>query len=627
MSVIHAPQEAKVELRQLIVPGLVTLAFCLFGARIWYLQVVRSEDLRDEVSRSGEISVSRLAPRGEIVDRAGMLIAGVRPTWVITAIPAEVKKSPDGLARAAEILGVPPEQLQERLDEAVYKSLPTVVFEEATLVQATRIAEYGANLPGFAIESRPLRKVTEPKSLAHLLGYVGKPNDRVEQKLKEEGIKPAEYVGRGGLEMVYERMLMGVAGAEKLAVDSRRRPVRQLGGEAPQPGSRLALTIDLDLQRFTQGLLSGRRAGAVAIDPKTGEILAIVSSPSYDLRLFEGGISNAQMKALNENPEKPLINRPIQGTYSPGSTFKIVTSLAAAREGLLKYSKAGYCPGYKQLGRSRIACNNHPAGLSMSFEEAFARSCNTYFIELALQVGPEKLKETAEALGLGQETGIDLPGENDGLVPNALTVRDGRRDRPWFVGDTANFGIGQGQTLVTPLQMADVLSVVANEGFAFKPHLVRSIQPPGPGSSATFTEPEQISRLEAPPEYWAALKRAMIRVVAAGTGRRAQVGSVVVGGKTGSTEHNGAKQTHAWFVGMAPMDNPRIAVAVLVESAGHGGDVAAPIAGQMIRRYLDSVKARESRSASAPNSAPADSASLESRPSARNASASRLAAR
>ncbi len=589
MPAFHTPSETPLELRQLIVPLVILGAIAIFVTRLWQLQIVQGEQYRAKARRAGEIQINTLAPRGEIYDRQGRLLAGVKSAWVVRATPAEVKKHPESLVHAGRILGMSPVDIQDKLNSAEIKSLPADVLIDATAAQAIKIAEQPSLVPGFDVQVRSIRKIVQSFAVTHVLGYVGRPSEGIVKDLKEHGIKPAEYVGRDGLEKIYEADLMGKEGASRMAVDSRGRPVQQMSSQAPIPGDRLFLSLDLDLQEEALKLLGTRKGAVAALDPETGDVLAFVSSPTYDLSLFEGGISRAKFKQLQDDPRKPFQRRPSQGLYSPGSTFKIVTALAAARKGMLR-GHSEYCPGYKKVGNRTVKCQNHSPGVTQNFASAFRTSCNTYFIDLALEVGPQALAEASHDLGLGEKTGIDLPSEWGGVIPDGSQVKEmGGKVRPWYQGDTANMGIGQGSTLVTPLQMAQLMMRVAREGAAPIPRLVRARQ------TTEQAEPELLpvqlsSDLTAPPEYWSMLRQAMGTVVASGTARKAQIPGVVWGGKTGSTEHSSSSKTHSWFVGMAPLDKPKIVIAVLAEEAGHGGDIAAPIAAGVVRRYLESLE-------------------------------------
>jgi penicillin-binding protein 2 len=409
------------------------------------------------------------------------------------------------------------------------------------------------------------------------------PNDKDVERLTEAGIKPADYVGKDGLERVYERDLMGTPGAEKLEFDAKRRPMRVVGRDAPIPGAKLVLGIDLKLQQLAQQLLGARRGGVAALDPKTGEVLCLVSSPGFDAALFQKGISTQNWEMLTTDEGKPLINRASGSRQSPGSTFKILVSLAAMEKGIFSTTRTYTCRGYYPIGARGPKCLGvHGA---IAYHEAFARSCNAYFADLGVRCGADKLREIALKCGLGHPTGIDLPSENTGLIPSEESHQK-RENRPWSLGDTVNMSIGQGATATSPLQMACLAALVANEGVAYKPHVVRAKSPSGSTHDPEPVPLEEMARINLPPEDWRELKSAMVAVDEQGTAVVARIPGIQWGGKTGSAEHRKAEQTHSWFVGVAPMDDPKIVICVLVEAAGHGSTVAAPIARDIVKAYL-----------------------------------------
>lgn len=585
-------------------PLVILGASAVFIARLWQLQIVQGEMHRERALSASTRTVSTLAPRGEIFDRQGRLVAGVKTAWVIRANPSIVLKNPKKeadrithlLNDASRVLELAPEEIETRLNQADNKALPTDVLVNATAAQAIKIAEQPNRFPGFEVQVRALREVRETMALSHILGYVGRPNEAILTQLKQQDIIPADYVGRDGLERIYEKELMGRTGSVTMTVDSRGRPLQQTKSESPIPGSKIFLTLDLDLQKEALRLMGGRKGAIVALDPKSGDVLAFVSAPTFDLSLFDGGISRKDYARLDRDPSKPLMRRPSQGLYSPGSTFKIVTALAAARRGLLGHVE--HCPGFKTVGNRKVRCGNHSPGLTQGFEGAFRTSCNSYFVALALKVGPEEVAKAAKDLGLGLPTDIDLPSEFKGSIPDGEVVKEmGGRSRPWYQGDTANMGIGQGGVLVTPLQMAQVMMKVADNGRAPVPRVVRAVQGPE-DKSPRLLEPRMSEPFSAPDVYWSRLKNAMESVISRGTARRAQIPGLIWGGKTGSTEHSRSNRTHSWFVGMAPMSDPEIVIAVLTEQAGHGGEVSAPIAGGVVRKYFELQEERRSASPS-----------------------------
>lgn len=599
MSVIHAPKEAPLGIRELLVPSLIGLVMVGFGLRLWYVQVAAGDELRERGENTRESRVSVLAPRGRIYDRTGTLLAGVRPMLVATAIPNTLLKDEELLLRTAEVLRIPPEELKETLEKVnTPKTLPATIARDLPMDVATRVAELGDRLPGVNVETRAMRTYKDTASLAHVLGWVWVPGQREVKQFEEWGVRPPDYVGREGIEKTYERKLMGTPGVERVRVDARRRPVEKVPGDHPVPGSDLFLAIDEDLQQYARALLGSRRGAVVALDPKSGDVLAMVTSPSYDAAQFIGGISQKEMNVFLNDPGRPLYHRPTQASYQPGSTWKIVTAIAAYEAGIFDPSRTVYCGGGYRMGRQIFRCMGTHGPIA--FNRAMTTSCNTYFSDLAVRVGQERLAETALRLGFGQKTGIDLPTESTGLVPSPEWWAKRYPDRNFTIGNLVNFGCGQGELSVTPLQMAQLIALVGNNGVGFQPRLVRAVRAPNTSGEPKVLEPTVAHRVTAPAEFWETLRNSLQSVVTSGTARRGQIG-VTYGGKTGSAENASGPLTHSWFVAFAPIEKPQIAIAVIAENAGHGGEVAVPLAAQVMRRYLErDRRAAEARANPAP---------------------------
>lgn len=592
------------------------LAFAVVGfvVRLWYIQVVRAESLAAMGVSTGIDSVVRIAPRGRIVDRNGVLLAGVKQNAVVTAVYDVVKDHPEVIDEIARLLNVERSYFDRPLKEASWDPyVASPIFIGAPPEAASLIAEADERLPGISLELQPTRFYTEETSLSHVLGYVWKPSEKEVRRLKEAGVEPMKFVGRDGLESRYEKELMGVPGAEIHAVDPQMRPLRTIRVDHPVPGEEIVLALDLRLQRVAIEALGNRRGAVVATDPRTGEVLCLASSPSFDVHLFDNGISSENYARLTADPSKPLLKRAISGAYPPGSTFKIVTSVAAQLAGVFDPDFAVVCRGFYMLGKRRVGCLGTHG--SIKFHEAMTRSCNTYFSDLAFRSGEENMRKAGVMLGIAGKQGIDVPGESSGSYPTDDWLTS--RKVSWKAGDTVNMGIGQGYLAMTPLQMNTVVAIVANRGRSFRPHLVKQ-RVDSNGVSHDFA-PELNGQIELPDEFWDTLIASLVNVVDAGTARSAKINDLSWGGKTGSAEHRLASLTHGWFVGFAPAHDPRIAISVIVEAAGHGGSVAAPIAKQVVERYLfgNLSKTPDVQSTVIPlaseraNSAPAESPSEE----------------
>ena len=598
---IHAPRRPEIGLRELLFLLAALLPLPVLLLRLWYLQVVIADELTRKAQSMQWSTVSKVPPRGLIFDRKGKLLAGVKAEIVVTARPASLKEHPDVVGRVANILGVDVSKLQERVDASAFRPhLPVTIYVGASIEQATVIAETSSELPGIGVESQPMRDYPDTTNFTHVLGYVWTPSQADLKRLAAQKVKPGEYVGKVALESAFERELMGKPGVERVEVDARRRPLRVLGRDAPVPGEKLILSIDSELQKLANELLMGASnagAAAVALDPRTGEILCVASVPSYDAEPFLTGIRPDAYRRLVDDPLKPLFNRAIRGSYSPGSTFKIVTTLAAAKSGLFDPIRTVHCPGYYSVGTRKVKCLGVHG--TISFERAMIHSCNTYFSDLAVRVGGDRLRQAAVDAGLGKKTGIDLGGEGRGVVPTdewlrAVLKLPAHEKPKWYPGDTVNLGIGQGEISATPLQMACVAAMVANEGTIYRPHVVSRVvatkaeRAVAPETAVRFDLPQATGGTSASEGSgtWPLLKRALVGVVESGTAKRAAIPGIRWAGKTGSTEHNRGARTHSWFVGYAPADDPKIAIAVVVEQSGHGGEVSAPIASKIVAAYL-----------------------------------------
>lgn len=600
MSAIHAPRRPELGWRTLVLLIALGSAMAVMLLRLWYLQVVISDDLAAKAASLRTISVRRLAPRGLIYDRSNILVAGTEPKWVITARPYDVERSPWVIAKVARMVQVEESVLWKKIKDNDWRPhFPTPIYIGANLHVATKIAESGDYLPGIDVETQVMRRYADTTSFAHILGFVWIPYAEDVERNKELGIDTPDFVGKDGLERQYERLLQGTRGLDRFEVDSRRRPKRIVERRAPQPGSRLILSIDAELQKFIAELMKGYRGAAVVLDPKSGEVLAMVSTPTFDTKLFEGGISTSDYKKLLVDPATPLVNRATSGRYPPGSTFKIVTTLASELAGQFNPNIRINCPGYYTTGTRKTKCLGVHG--MVSFHRAFVVSCNTYFATIGYRAGIDKLREAARICGMGERTGIDLPSESPGVFPYEEWLSSRKRPLTWFPGDTVNVTIGQGYVAATPLQMANLAAFVANEGTIYRPHLLRGVIEPH--SDLRLIEPEILHRTEAPSRMWALLKAAMLDVVETGTAVSAKVPGLRWGAKTGSSEFRKGGKTHAWMIGIAPIDDPKLVFSIVVEGMGHGGDVAGPIARSFLGHYFGRSASKASASSNARESA------------------------
>jgi penicillin-binding protein 2 len=456
------------------------------------------------------------------------------------------------------------------------------------------------------IKARLFREYPFAEGTSHLIGYIGRINekdvDELEQNDNASNYLGSDYIGKTGLEQSYEKELHGTTGFDQVEVDAGGRAVRALSRIPPKSGNTLVLTLDAKLQEIAEQSFGKYRGALVAIDPSNGDILAFVSKPGYDPNLFIDGIDTENWDALNNSPEVPLNNRALRGQYPPGSTIKPFMALAGLQYQERSPSKTISDPGYYTLPGSRHQYRDWKKGGhgSVDMFKAIVVSCDTYFYGLATELGIDHIHEYLTGFGFGKKTGVDMEGEVSGLIPSQEWKMK-RYKEPWYAGDTVSVGIGQGYNLVTPLQLASTTATLANGGIAYKPHFVKQIQRHDSNAESTL-EAKPVFDMHIKPESIDLVKRAMEAVTQpGGTAAGASAGAEYrMAGKTGTAQVVGMKQgekydagklsefnrDHAWFIAFAPVDNPRIAVAVLVENGGHGGSIAAPIARKVFDYYL-----------------------------------------
>lgn len=561
---------------------LVVLVLAL-GVQFWNLQVLRARHFRElaESNRSRVLTVA--APRGALLDRHGQVLVGNRPSFTVlvnTEPPEEVDRI---ASRLGETLGTGEASIRERFARRQpYR--PVIVKTDATLADVAAIEARRIELPEVSVEVVPLRSYPLASAAAHALGRVGEITERQLQLAENQGLAPGALVGQAGLESRYNRQLMGRDGYRRVIVNSRGLEVSEAERQAPVDGPSLTLALDAGLQAAMERAFGGRAGAAVALDPRTGEVLAMASTPAYDPNEFTTGIDAAQWASLASDPKTPLMNRVIQGTYSPGSTFKVIAAVAALEEGVITPATTFFCPGQTTIYGNVFHCASRGGHGTLDLRAALAYSCNVYFYNVGVRLEIQRLSKWAKAMGLGAPTGIDLPHEASGLMPSP-EWKMRLFKTPWYAGETVSVGIGQGQVSATPLQMARVAAVLANGGRLVRPHLVRG----GPGDEAL--------PLGIAPATIAAVRDGMRGVVAAGTGWRARMQTVEVAGKTGSAQvvarsrlqrspHAEELQPHGWFIGFAPAEEPTIAFAVLVEHGRSGGESAAPLAREILAHYF-----------------------------------------
>ena len=565
---------------------IVTLIFLLYLGRLYQLQLI----YRDEYGKKSEENSIRTIPRepvrGTIFDRNGTLVVDNRPAFSVTIMPFEFDRK--NINYLAQLLSLDPEFVSDRLKkgETYSRFAPIKIKRDIDFKTLAALEENRGRLPGVDYQVESKRFYTTNAHASHVLGYT-KEISEAQIKILGEDYAPGDVVGSSGLEADYETTLRGRKGAELTVVNVRGQVIGRFEGgkndvQAVQ-GDNLLLSMDFGLQAFAESLMTGRRGAVVAVDPNDGGVLALVSMPDYDLSLFSGVTTPELWRSLNEDEASPLFNRATLTRYPPGSTFKMVLAVAALESGTITPSWRVTCTGAFRYG-NKVFKDLHVHG-SVDLIEAIQRSCNVYFYQLMLKTGLDPWSHYGAEFGFGRLTGIDIFEENPGILPTQAYMDRRYGKSGWTRGFLPSFGIGQGDVGVTPLQMALYAAALATKGEYNEPHVVHAVVRSNPHSTDTVAP--SLRMIDVSDATWSAVREGMRRVVEepGGTGGMARVKGIQSGGKTG-TAQNPHGPDHAWYIGFAPYDHPKIAIAVLVENAGFGGSVAAPIAGQCIERYL-----------------------------------------
>lgn len=589
--------------------GLVVLtAFSLLAIRFYFLQIYRYNHYQT-LAENNRISIVPITPnRGLISDRNGVILAHNFFAYTLEITPSKVKNLSATITDIAQLVEVSPLDLKRfnklKSEGHNFESIP--LRTHLNEIEAAKFAVNRYRYPGVELKSRLFRHYPLGKHGAHMVGYIGRINDKDLIKLAAKDVlsnyKGTDHIGKSGVEEYYEAQLHGTTGFQQVEIDADGKAVRILSSKAPTSGSNLILSTDSKLQEIAETAFGEHRGSLVAIKPSTGEVLAFVSMPTFDSNLFVGGIDVENWKLLNESLDKPLINRPIRGVYPPGSTFKPFAALAGLENGRRKPPFSISDAGYFMLPRSSHRYRDWKLGGhgNVDMRRAITISCDTFFYGLAMELGIERLSSFVRHFGFGQKSGVDIAGEVGGLMPTPeWKVR--RFKQPWYMGETVIVGIGQGYTLATPMQLAQATAILANKGVALRPRLVAAVTDAKTGiSQATQTViSDKILLDEANLEI---VKLGMIDVTLPG-GTAASVGANAgysIAAKTGTAQVIGMKQNekynanliaerhrdHALFIAYAPADDPKIALAVIVENGGHGGSAAGPIARKVMDYYL-----------------------------------------
>jgi penicillin-binding protein 2 len=572
--------------RRSILSRIIVVVFLLFLGRLYQLQLLYQEEYGKKSEENSIRTIPRDPVRGYMIDRTGHLVVDNRPAFTVTIMPYEFDAQ--NIEFLAGILLLEPEFVRERLKEgeAYSRFAPVKIKRDINFRELSAIEENRSRLPGVDYQTESKRFYPTDARASHILGYT-KEISRSQIAALGKEYRQGDVVGSSGLEQRYERVLRGRRGAELTLVNVRGQVIGPFEGGrndlAAVEGNDLYLTMDFSLQALAESLMANWRGALVALDPNDGGILAIVSKPDYDLSFFSGVTPPEVWADLNTDEARPLFNRSTLTRYPPGSTFKMVLAIAALEQGIVSPSWRIQCGGSYRVG-NKVFTDLHVHG-STDMYEAIQRSCNVYFYQLMMKVGLDTWSRYGAELGFGQTTGIDIMEESPGLLPTTEWMNKRYGEKGWTRGFLPSLGIGQGELGVTPVQMACYAMALANEGKMYRPHTVAAIL--DKQTKVRTAEPVSMREVKLSEKTWDVVREGMRRVVMepGGTASLARVKGVAAAGKTGTAENPHGK-SHSWFIGFAPFEHPRIAIAVLVENSGYGGTYAAPIAGMCMEQYL-----------------------------------------
>lgn len=578
---------------------IVIAIFVILVTRLFYLQIVEGEYYHSKAEGNRLRMLSVTAARGIMYDRNGQILVGSRPAYTVSIMPTDKEIDDSELQRLAGILGMKPEAIKEKVKAHEGGYEPIRLANDITMDTVTKIAERSHELPGVSIDVEPLRYYPYDTMASQLFGYVGEVGEEELADIREKDpntrVGPGTILGRAGLERMYDNVLRGIDGGKQVEVDAAGRPVAEVGRQNTVPGRDIHLTIDLPLQKAAEKAVAdqlaslrsqgipAKGAAVVAMDPNTGAILAMVSAPEFNPNWFARGITSAQWKQLNTDMNHPFDNKVVSGEYPPGSPFKIITGAAA-----LELKKVTPDEMIFDSGRHWLIDKRNAEGEALGwldFNTALAKSDNVYFYEMGNRVGIENLDKFARLFGLGEKTGIKLFGEAAGNIASPEYKRK-VFDQDWYLGETFDAAIGQSFTLVTPIQMAMVMSEVANGGIRYQPYVVSRIDN-SDGTPEEIFGPKKIGVLQVSKSVMDLIRNALRDVTAEGgtAGSLFKDLPIAVAGKTGTAE-NATGRDHGWFVAYAPYDKPRIVVVALVEQGSFGAGSAGPIVRAVLEEYF-----------------------------------------
>jgi len=602
---VYEKTNLNLALRVNVALGVVFFCFFIIGLRLWYLQIVKGDYFREK-SESNRIRIVYVRPpRGLIYDRDGVVLAKNRPAFNIELVPEDCPDPKQIIKRVAQITGQPAEKLMAQVREHRKRHAfeAKIVLKDVSRDVVAKIAARRYELPGIIITVTPARDYVYGDLAAHVLGYIREITNEQLQRREYARYRMRDLVGQYGIERVWEKFLQGSRGAQAVIVNATGSTIGEAWFEPDKPGRNITLTLDVDVQRAADEALKDQAGAIVAMDPNSGEILALSSSPRFDPNSFAKELSAAEWAALQGGKEKRMHNRAVQGTYPPGSVFKIIMAVAGLSEGVISKNEIVNCPGYLNVGNRLFRCHKKEGHGAVNLFLALVQSCDVYFYTLGNRLGVDRIHDYAVRFGLGTPSGLELLQDNvTGLIPSTAWKKARFSDpenQKWYPGETPSVAIGQGAVTVTPMEITKAVSALINGGFLMKPYLVRKIE----SSDGTLIDddfqPQIMGKVGVAPEVLSLVREALVGVVndPRGTGKRAKLSpdlDVTVAGKTGTAQVIGAVhgitskefKDHAWFVGYAPAEKPEIVVTALVENGGHGGAVAAPLVKKVMEAFF-----------------------------------------
>ncbi len=572
--------------RRVVIKIVIAAGFLILFGRLFQLQYIYGDLYGKEAEANSIRNVSKIPIRGYIYDRKGKLLVENQPAYTVMLTPIDFDTTK--IKFLSKILGMASEEIIARIKQAKkYNSfVPARIKRDISFAELSLIEEYKDKLRGVEIQMESKRHYASAARGSHMFGYAKEISDAQLEKNKNY-YQPGDLIGNAGLEAKYEEYLRGEKGWEFISQNAKGQIIGTFDNGKhdipPEAGLDLHLAIDGDVQAMAESLLADKRGAVVAIDPRNGGVIALVSKPDYDLATFSGVTPPDEWHALNNDPDKPLFNRATLTRYPPGSTFKMLLALEALEKGIIDENWKVTCPGYFRYGNKTFDCE-HVHG-TVNVVDAIHKSCNVFFYQLMLKVGLDNWAEMGRELGFGRLTKIDIKEEDTGLLPDRDYYDRVHGKGKWTQGYLISLGIGQGEVGVSPVQMANYAAILANKGHAFQPHIVNSIYTKYSKNKIDVKSDEHTIKLS--DHTWDLVREGMRRAVMEphGTGTAARIPGIQVAGKTGTAQNPHGK-SHAWFMGFAPYEDPKIAICVLVENAGYGGAFAAPIAGLCMEKYL-----------------------------------------